>query len=325
VQIAGQEGVVTQVQWRSTVLRTTKNHCVTVPNSSVAKAEILNFSAPTKLEVRSLDIGIDFQTQPNTVKKIVLQAILATEGVKHEPAPECRLINFSQYTVTYRLWFWIDDFQNYGPIEERVMTNLWYYFKREGIVIPYPIQTLRMDTISRQQMLEDKNTKEIQAKALEALAGVDILKSLSRDELGYLAERVRTVMFGRGEVIVHQGDEGSEFYIIVNGRVQIIVEKDERVIFTADKEAGYFFGEMSLLTGQPRMATIRALADTEVIAIDKNAFDGVLRANPSIIDKLSETIEKRMQQVSASEDAINANKEEGNTLLVRIKRFFGIG
>jgi small-conductance mechanosensitive channel/CRP-like cAMP-binding protein len=328
VELAGQEGVVVEVSWRSTTIRTFENNYVTLPNSNIAKSEIFNFSVPTKLVQRTLSVGVNYRTPPNKVKSVLLHAAREAEGVREKPAPTCRLADYGDFAITYRLRFWIGDYKDYRVIEDNVMTNVWYNFKREGIQIPFPIRTVEMTEVDREAEAE-KEAAERRARALAVFKGIDIFSPLSKKALESLAGAAEIRVYGTGEIILRQGDAGDELFIVESGQVGMTVRKDGRVTFSKDRGGGYLFGEMSLLTGEPRTATIKALEDTETVVIGKDAFDAIIKADPTVVEKLSEVIERRRKQLiegkPADEDVPPEKAEDEETVLDRIKGFFNLG
>jgi small-conductance mechanosensitive channel len=329
VELAGQEGVVVEVNWRSTTIRTFENNYVTLPNSNIAKSEIFNFSAPTKLVQRSMIVGVDYRTPPNKVKSVLLNAACEAEGVREKPPPTCRLQDYGDFAITYRLRFWIGDYKDYRVIEDDVKTNVWYNFKRAGIHIPFPIRTVEMTAVDREAEAA-KETAERRARVLAVFKDVDILSPLSKKELNSLADAATIRVYGSGETILRQGDTGEELFIIETGEVRTTVLKNGRIIFSKDRGPGYLFGEMALLTGEPRTATIKAVVDTETVVIGKKPFEEIIKADPSVCEKLSDVIERRRKMVAEGgevEDGVpapEASNEEGN-VLDKIKHFFNLG
>lgn len=329
VELAGQEGVVVEVNWRSTTIRTFENNYITIPNSNIAKSEIYNFSVPTKLVQRAMTVGVDYLTPPNKAKSVLLGAARAADGVREKPAPTCRLSDYGDFAITYRLRFWIGDYKDYRVIEDNVKTNVWYHFKRAGIQIPFPIRTVEMTEVDREAEAE-KETAERRARAFAVLEGVDIFSPLNKKELESLAAAAEIRVYGVGETIIRQGDPGEELFIVETGRVKLTVEDGGRTVFSKERGPGYLFGEMALLTGEPRTATIKALVDTETVVIGKNAFEGIIKKDPTVVNKLVEIIEKRRIAVAEGAEpeeptpAATEAEEDEESVLDKIKDFFNL-
>ena len=106
----------------------------------------------------------------------------------------------------------------------------------------------------------------------------------------------RTLEFGDGRFIFHQGDLGTEMYIIHEGQVEILQEHPTGPRQIAILERGDFFGEMSILEELPRNASARAATDVKVIMIDGATFDGMLRANPEIGIRIMRKLSRRVRE-----------------------------
>ncbi|HLB05223.1 MAG TPA: cyclic nucleotide-binding domain-containing protein, partial [Thermodesulfobacteriota bacterium] len=135
-----------------------------------------------------------------------------------------------------------------------------------------------------------------------------------------------------GERIVRQGDTGDTCYLIRSGSVDVVLKDesgDER--FITNLKPGDFFGEMSLLAGDPRTATVIALEDTSCLVIASKAFQVIFVENPDLAERLSELLARRLSElnnvksVAASEkDKKEAEKSAQKNIMKKIKRFFGV-
>jgi CRP-like cAMP-binding protein len=161
------------------------------------------------------------------------------------------------------------------------------------------------------------------------LSGVDLFQTLSSAEFDQLVSGARRVVFARGEVLFRQGDPGETFYVIQSGRVTVsVMGGDGTEVPVAHLGAAAFFGEMSLLLGEPRSATITAEDDVEVLEISKGIFSGILKSNASLAEKLGVVLEKRVEirqaRLVADASASTAISSR-SALVVRIRHFFGLG
>jgi CRP-like cAMP-binding protein len=141
-----------------------------------------------------------------------------------------------------------------------------------------------------------------------------------------LAHQVKIEPFGEGEIIVRQQEAGDSLYIITKGSCEVLLESPSRQFKqVAVLKKGEFFGEMSLLTGEPRSATVRTIEDTEVIKIQKDIFSEILTANSGISEYLGQVLAERQQQLArqgGDNSALAAATSGG--FIQKIKSFFGI-
>ncbi|MDY0092282.1 MAG: cyclic nucleotide-binding domain-containing protein [Candidatus Vecturithrix sp.] len=133
----------------------------------------------------------------------------------------------------------------------------------------------------------------------ELLRQIPLFESLSKDAREFIARRLKTETFAAGETIVRQGDTGNSLYIITNGLVKVTRrEKDGTSLELARLQNGDYFGEMSLLAGQPRSADITTLVDTATLVLFKQDMDDILHEYPSIAVHFSKVLSKRLRDTS---------------------------
>ena len=159
-----------------------------------------------------------------------------------------------------------------------------------------------------------------------------LLAPLPEKELEGLVAGLTLKKYAQGEKLVTQGMPGNSFYIIEDGKVEVVVrDSEERETKVAELGEGKFFGEMSLLTGEARSATIRAMQDVDVLVIGKRDLGPILRRNPTIAEALSRVIEQRqLENLEKIAKTRKLSEEErlaasSASILGKIKNFFGLG
>jgi small-conductance mechanosensitive channel/CRP-like cAMP-binding protein len=317
ITVGGFEGLVTEVTWRATKIRTKAGNQVIVPNSTIAKEAINNYSeptAPTRLEV---EVGATYQATPNEVKAAILRAIDQAPGVLKTPVPDALLVDFGNSAIVYRARFWIDDFSRDNHAKDAVRTAIYYELRRRNIEIPYPIQV----EYSREEPPAD--TPERRDRFQQILAGVHVLAPLPPEAHRALAATVAESLFANGEVIVREGEPGDSMFIVLSGDVVIVIGPERREV--AVTKSGGYFGEMSLLTGDPRTATVIARGDTTVLEINGAAFRAYVKSNPGVIDELAAAAVARRRELDESRGKPATPHAAATVSLAdRMRRFFGI-
>jgi small-conductance mechanosensitive channel/CRP-like cAMP-binding protein len=329
ISAGGHEGRVIDISLRSTRIATIEHNEVFIPNSKVLSEAVVNFSLPNTLQIKKLNVGVHYAVPPNKVKKVMQNVLLDVQGVSKRPEPIIRVTNYGDFAINYELRYAISDFAQYVEIEAEIMNLFWYRFKRAGINIPMPIRDVRLTQVTPESTLADREGQA--GEILVLMEKVEMLTALSKQELKNLVRQVRTETYSVGEVPVRQGDKGDSFYIIKNGRVEVVVEKSpgEKAI-VASLGPGNFFGEMSLLTGAVRTASIHVKDDAEFIVIDKESFGTTLINNPSIAESLSLILSERQAGLDAERERLDASalerrkKDVSGKMLTKIKEFFGL-
>lgn len=329
VRIKGQTGAVENMTWRATRIRTFTDDHVVIPNAEIARNEIVNYSHPTTTHARELEVGVAYDAPPTLVKRTVLEACAEVPGILAGPGPVIWLVNYGDFAVTYRVKFWINDYSRVFDIEDELMTSLWYRFRRAGIQIPFPIREVTMRTVTRADELAERAGRE--RRALDRLGAVPLLAPLPAAELRGLARRLEARTYRRGERLVAQGEPGDSFFIIDGGSVEVLVaDARGRQTRVAELGPGSFFGEMSLLTGEKRTATVRALEDVSVLVVGKEDLGPILARRPRTVEALSKVIEQRqrenLEKMAASRSLSEEERRAASSagIIKRIRGFFGL-
>ena len=323
VNIGEVMGRVVEMNWRATRLATLEGDHVILPNSTVARERIRNYHEPLPAEARYLTVGVEYAAAPGEVKRVLMEALDGADGVLKRPAPKVRLTNYGDFAITYEMKFWIDRFGDHPEIQDDVMTRIWYLFKRNRITIPFPIRNVfhhRPPEVPCKTALQP-GSEEVVA----ILRGVSLLEPLSDEQLSEVSNRLNVALYTAGEVLVRQDQPGNSFFVIASGDVSVRVN-DIEVAKLGPRD---YFGEMSLMTGQPRNATVTALVETCVLIIDYDCFHTVLEASPAVVEKLTAALErinaekaKLLQAQGRTEGAEEA--PSGRSLLHHVRHFFGI-
>jgi CRP-like cAMP-binding protein len=241
-----------------------------------------------------------------------------------KPPFEVRTNTYSDSGIEYAVRYWIDDFGELERIRNRIMTNLWYSLRRAGVRIPFPARDLFVYSEAPAAPLEKG---DIQA----AIRGVPLFGPLGEERIGRLATRSRRLLFGDGEGIVREGDEGNSFFIIEHGSVRVVLGyadgKPGRTI--AQLGPGDYFGEMSLLAGDRRTATVVAEGDVALLEIGSDAFQEIVLADPAILEPISQLAARRsdvQEEHRRARDEMQPLEKDvaAQRLLKRIKAFFHV-
>lgn len=324
VRFGDREGVVTDISWRATKLRTRSNDLVIIPNSVISKDVLVNYSAPSRIHAVLASVGAHYRHPPADVIAALEEAADQTPGILKAPRPDVRTKAYDDFAVSYQIKYWIRDYADLEEISDGFMTRVWYAFDRRGIDIPFPIRdvNLREVTPESERALEEADDERI----FEHLRRIPLFDALSDEEARGLAARVRVERFFEGETIVQQGRPGSSMYIIDAGRVEVVVSSEGRSERVAELGRTAMFGEMGLLTGADRTATVRALEPVHCFVIDKAALREPLEGNPSIAEEMSEILASRQAELerthAALHEAARATEEDKHQILSRIREFF---
>jgi small-conductance mechanosensitive channel/CRP-like cAMP-binding protein len=295
IRVGDFEGRVAEVTWRATKLRTKSGNFVVVPNNIVAKEAITNYSepaVPTRIEI---EVGASYLTAPNAVKAAIGEALANSPLALQTPASDTVLGAFDSSAIMYRVRFWIEDYERDEAARDQVRTAIYYAFARHDIEIPWPIQ------VQYEREWKDLDQAARVQERDRLLAGVDLFATLGEDQRREIASATTSRMYGDGEAIVRQGEAGHSMFIIGSGRAAVVLEPDGREVATIER--GGYLGEMSLLTGEPRTATVLARGDTFVIEIDAEVFRRLGAVNPQAVEQVGVAAASRRAEL----DHVRAN------------------
>ena len=314
VTIGGKDGMVSEITWRATKIRTKAGNFVVVPNSVLSRDTITNYSEPT-LDTRvEVEVGATYDAPPNDVKAVIKAALVGEPLIAPEPKAEVLLVDFAASAITYRVRVWTTDFAADERVGDRIRSRIYYAFRRSGISIPYPIQV--------QMEQEPPPAADLDAARARAFDGVEILAALSDGQRARLAQAARPVLFAAGETIVAEGDAGASMFVLRRGEASVRLAQSEGEV--ARLREGAVFGEMSLLTGDARSATVVAESDCELLEIGADPFRSVVLADPAIVDRLAAAVGTRRAELErhrATRTQDGTTAETPQTLVARVRQF----
>lgn len=318
IRVSGLDGQVAEITWRATKLRTKENTFLIVPNNVMSREVVLNYSEPAIPTRIAFEVGVAYEQPPNVVKAAIHEAMAAAPLVLTEPEPSVLLVDFGASAITYRARFWIDDFARDEVARDQVRTALWYVFKRKGIEIPWPIQI----EYSREE--PPARRPETTPRFAAILSRVPVFATLTDAERAELAEGADERLYAAGETIVREGAGGSSMFVVCSGEVEVVVADNHRV---AAMGASGFFGEMSLLAGAPRSATVRAVSDAVLMEISTEAFRRFVLERPAVLEQVSAAAITRRDELERSRQdaaAASAPRESRDSFLARVRRFLSL-
>ena len=277
---------VMELNWRATRLRTNDDVYLDIPNSQLAKATIVNLSYPTSVHAMRLRVGLEYATPPNDAKDVLLRATMHAAGVLQEPAPKVYVAEFGDSAVVYEIKYWLIDHAHFNEITDALRTSVWYELKRHQMRIPFPIRTVHMETAHDVEAESRRGARKI-------LRQQPLFACFSDGQLDELLTETQRARFGRGETIIEQGQQGSSMFVLLGGSADVLVAANGHTTRVAGLRAGDCFGEMSLLNGEPRSATVRAGSDCEVVEIGKASLAEMLQKSPELLHGLCDLLAKR--------------------------------
>lgn len=317
VTIDDKIGVVTDVTWRSTRLQTFENTEITIPNEVVASSVITNWSRNDK-ERMSEGFHI-FNTfsfhprhDPQHISQLLLNAlkkVKPVDGRDHLNLQWVKFVDVDEYGLKFAIAFDCLDRMLKNSQQNVVMLEIHKTLQHAGISMSVGRLSTILEEDAGFHALKSNNrvpehfepefygefnpyNEAIKNKVL--LQKVPIFMSMSNEELDLISENCTRVHFNNGDVIIKQNDPGDSLFIIADGVVSVQVEQASGDRHNVSKlGVGDFFGEMSLMTGEPRTADVIAESPTVTLSVHKNVIKEIFIKNPKVSDMISDVLAKR--------------------------------
>lgn len=329
VRIDDVSGRIVEVTWRHTAIETRNGETVVVPNGWMMRNRFTVVGTradPTGPWRRWIRLNVDLAAAPGDVCRVLEEAVrnAAIENVAAQPGPNAVLMELGPRYGGYALRYWMIDRAPDDATDSRVRMHLVAALARHGMKLGVPYQ--------EQLDLHDNEAHRQAQAALEhrrrvsALASVDLFAPLSEAEREALAEHLVYAPFVAGDVITRQGAVAHWLYLMVSGNADVWHEAAEGRRVVGALAAGEVFGEMGMLTGEPRRATVTARTDVTCYRLDKPAFGAILRGRPDIAEAISRILSTRESELRDRTPSAGraAQAAPHRDMLERVRDFFGI-
>ncbi|MGQ0545482.1 MAG: cyclic nucleotide-binding domain-containing protein [Betaproteobacteria bacterium] len=332
VKVENLAGRVRDIRWRSTLLETRDWETVVIPNSMLMKSRVAILGrregAPTQWR-RVLNFMVDPGVPPARVIATLEDEMreLAIPNVARTPAPSVVLKGFNEGNLVYELRYFLTEILEDDSTDSMVRVHLFATLQRAGIRVAEPQRTVH--AIARDEAHAATVRRRELTRRVQMLASVSLCAALSDGEKADLAEGLQYAPFARGDVITKQGNAAHWLYIVAFGEAEVLYEPPNaampRVVGTI--RAGEFFGEMALVSGDARSATVIAKTDVECYRLERASFQSLLATRPELAEEVKRVMATRrtdLDHVRQTYAVAGAGSREVRTpnLLGRLRRFF---
>jgi small-conductance mechanosensitive channel/CRP-like cAMP-binding protein len=329
IRVLDISGRVVEIRWRSTSIETRNWETVVIPNSVLTRSQVVVLGrrgGEAPLLRRTVTFQVDFRVMPTQVIEVVQKALRAHRivNVAATPEPSCVLMELGDSSARYAVRYFLTDFASDDGTDSVVRSRVYLALARAQIVLSIPAQTVFVteDSVERR---EHKRAADLERR-LQALGRIGLFADLSVAERSELAASLSPAPFAVGEVITKRGADAHHLYVIGEGRVSVRAGEGATEYEVAQLATGDFFGEMSLLTGEKRSATVIALTDVECYRLDADAFRRVLASRHDLAEKVAvQLAERRIGLQSMTQHLKNREQmveQDQRDLLQKIRTFF---
>ncbi len=333
LQVGDKVGRVLEMRWRQTTLETRDWETLIVPNSQLAKNQFIVLGRraghPTQLR-RKIRFDIDYRYSPTDVIRTVEEALRRApiESVAPEPAPDCVVLDMRGSFNSYCVRYYLADLSRDDPVDTRVRTRIFFALRRAAIPLNVPAQAIFMTSDNDER--RERKERTLDQNRVSVLREAELFRDLSAEEIEQLAGRLRYAPFSAAETLTRQGNPGNDLYFVHRGEVSVRVGAEGAEREVASLGPGTFFGERSLMTGEPRSATTVAKSDVECYRMAKSDLEQILKRRPELADALAETLARRDSELSSHRDTLTREARESHIanqkrhIKTKILSFFGL-
>ncbi|MFM7207013.1 MAG: cyclic nucleotide-binding domain-containing protein [Planctomycetaceae bacterium] len=315
-------GRVVEINWRATKVLTLDEAYVIIPNGQLAQASIRNFTKPEPWSRRSLYVVTPFDVPPQRVQAIILEAIKGSFGVLEQPAPSVVTNAFTERGVEHWVRLFTTEFDKRDRVDGMARDRIWYALARHGVEIPVATHAVRLTPLPPPAVEPPSAGTD---RRVECLARISLLEPFGRDLVRRLAEENVDRAYGSGEQVLRQGDPGDSMFVIMSGGVEVTArDGDAPPVTLATLGPGDYFGEMSLMTGAPRVATATTRGETRLLEIGKESFRGILAAHPELVEGLGRSLRLRMAERTQAIAGVERATPEVQDIFRKIRDFFAV-
>jgi small-conductance mechanosensitive channel/CRP-like cAMP-binding protein len=323
-------GRIVEIQWRCTVLEDRFGNLVAVPNGELSLAVVTNRSRPTPLTEYSTNLPVPLE-QPIAeilaMLDVALQRLVA-KGTIAAVGAQVNIAAIETGNVVYRLRYQLDlSVASHSRVQSEILRAAQETLALGGVslaarplaVLPVPADPEALARVGR-------SSDPVASRSL-AMGQVALLAPLSSGEIRTLAERATERHWRAGEVVFVQGAQGSTMLVVLAGTLDVLIDKDDGRVPVARLWPGDCVGEMSLLTGMPRSATVQARTAVRAVEIDRDCFRDILLANARLVEDLAAIVETRAGAIAAAlamREAAPASEAPHATIMGTIRRLFGL-
>lgn len=327
VRIDDVSGRVTDVRWRYTAIETRSRELVVVPNSWLMKNRFTVIRAPADGPIawrRSISFNIDQESDPARVVAALEQSVVDAQiaHVSKEPPPSAILSEFASGYCRYTLRYWLAEPRFDEPTDSAVRMHALAALARAGVRQGVPVEE-RL-TIKENDSWRAAAEKREFERRLQAIRRTDLFAQLPGEEQKQLASHLLHAPFAAGDIMTRQGAVAHWLYLIIQGDAQVVVDGPNGPLPLTTLHAGDVFGEMGMLTGEPRGATVIAQTPVECYRLDKDGFAQLLRTRPEVANEVAAIAERRNADRGERMARAGAPVPQHGDLLARVLSFFSL-
>ena len=318
----GHIGRVAEITWRTTRLITRDGAAIVVPNGLIATGRLVNYSDPEPAFRINLRLSLDPRVPVERAKQVLLAGAIGATRAFPDLRPDVLVQDCGESGVTYVVRFWVPDYAGENMCRDAVLASVLEALRCAGLAASGPKREV---TVARAGHLDGRKRPPLTA----LLENIEPFRAFTPEELAALTEQLAEFPVKEGTVIVRQGEPGGSLFFVAEGALEVRVQHNGAELAIDRLAAGDVFGEISLLTGEPRHATVVALTDGLLYQVRKEDIGPLLLRRPELGEGLAAIMSDRqhwnLSRLRSLERAIDAGPAPSSAdILRRLRSFFGL-
>jgi small-conductance mechanosensitive channel len=314
----GLVGRVAEITWRTTRLVTRDGAAVVVPNGLVATGRLINYSDPEPTFRVNLRLPLDHRVPVDRAKQVLLAGAISATRSFPDLRPDVLVQDSGESGVTYVVRFWVPDYAEENACRDAVLSGVLDALRHAGLAASAPRREI---AISRADLPDGRKRPPLTA----LLGSIGPFSAFTPAELAELVEHLAERPVKEGGVVVRQGDAGGSLFFVAEGALEVRVSDRNGAEIPVDcLAAGDIFGEISLLTGEARHATVVALTSALLYEVRKQDLAPLLQRRRQLGEALAAIMAERQQWNVARLGARDVGPAPSSAeILRRLRSFFG--
>lgn len=307
------EGQVVEMNWRSVRIQTDGADIAIIPNSVVAKLEIVNRSVPSRVRAISVQLWCAASGDPERVVEVLQQATLLCPTILETPAPSVTLNRMGPRWNNYTISFSVP--------ETKLVTTTKSLLLQHARRQLHHARLLTHRRTQGEQSCDDRLRTILPVR--QTLREVALFECLQSTQLEELAQGVVTRLLEPDELLFNQGAADATLYIIASGILEISRKSEGVPVTLGNLGAGEYVGEIGLLTGAPHAAAARARTRCYIHQLSREAIAPLLAANSALAVSFDKSARRGLDLLQRSVAArATESVDASGQLLQRIRAFF---
>ncbi len=289
------EGLVVDINWRTTRIRDRNGDMIVVPNSELANASLINHSSPQPLHRVVVSLQVAFANPPTLAKDMLIDAARSVPGVLSDPPPQVLVTTIDDPLMGYDVHLWVDDFEIVPRVKGDFGALVWYQSHRHNVPLPSPAQ----DLFLHDPVAEAKAAEPTLADHRAAICSSPILAELADEDLDRLAQAARLSRYRGGELMVDASNEARDLLVVVEGSARLLLLEpgfDEAVV--SEVGVGDVVGLLDARGGDSRTVALRAVTDCEVVVLPGELVGQIGSRNAEIVAAFNRLVAQRRRRIT---------------------------